>query len=152
AAAASRRRRSRCTRAASRTAPTPAPSSPAARPRAPTNSPSWSILSSRCSCHARPSTWTIRTIRTAGWISLLTKNMPYSTIIWDDDDDPHGNVQHIAEHDLTIDDVEAVLADPKSRGRSDSSDLPAVWGHVPDGRFIIVVFEQIDEDTIRVIT
>jgi hypothetical protein len=25
-------------------------------------------------------------------------------------------------------------------------------GHVPDGRFIIVVFEEIDADTIRVIT
>jgi hypothetical protein len=25
----------------------------------------------------------------------------YTTIIWDLDDDPEGNVQHIAEHDLT---------------------------------------------------
>jgi uncharacterized DUF497 family protein len=78
--------------------------------------------------------------------------MKYSSIIWDEDDDPGGNVQHIAEHDLTIEDVEAVLAAPTSEGHSKSSGLPAVWGYVPDGRFIIVIFDEVDEDTIRVST
>ena len=78
--------------------------------------------------------------------------MLFSSIFWDEDDDPQGNVQHIAEHDLTIEDVEEVLADPTSEGNSNSSGFPAVWGHVPDGRFIIVVFEEIDEDTVRVVT
>jgi uncharacterized DUF497 family protein len=78
--------------------------------------------------------------------------MKYSSIIWDEDDDPGGNVQHIAEHDLTIDDVEGVLTAPVSEGHSNSSGLPAVWGYVPDGRFIIVIFDEIDEDTIRVST
>ena len=32
--------------------------------------------------------------------------MSFPSIIWDPDDDPNGNVQHIAEHDLSIDDVE----------------------------------------------
>jgi hypothetical protein len=27
-------------------------------------------------------------------------------ILWDDPDDPEGNVEHLADHDLTIDDVE----------------------------------------------
>ena len=31
--------------------------------------------------------------------------MGYTTIIWDSDDDPDGNVQHIAEHDLTKEEV-----------------------------------------------
>ncbi len=48
--------------------------------------------------------------------------------------------------------MEDVLAAPTSKGHSDSSGLPAVWGYVPDGRFVIVVFEQIEEDTIRVVT
>ena len=78
--------------------------------------------------------------------------MRYSSILWDEDDDPHGNVQHVAEHDLTVEDVEEVLAAPVSEGHSDSTGYPAVWGHAPDGRFIIVVFETIDDDTIRVIT
>ena len=78
--------------------------------------------------------------------------MSFSSIIWDDDNDPQGNVQHVAEHDLTIDDVEAVLASPVSEGQSGSTKYPAVWGYVPDGRFIIAVFESIDDDTVRVIT
>jgi uncharacterized DUF497 family protein len=78
--------------------------------------------------------------------------MFYSSIIWDDENDPQGNVQHVAEHDLTVEDVEAVLAAPVSEGLSASTRFPAVWGHVPDGRFIIVVYEVIDEDTVRVIT
>ncbi len=78
--------------------------------------------------------------------------MIYSSIIWDEDDDLHGNLQHLAEHDLTVEDVEAVLAAPVSEGASNSSGFPAVWGYVPDGRFVIVVFEEIDENTIRVVT
>jgi uncharacterized DUF497 family protein len=78
--------------------------------------------------------------------------MDFQSIIWDEDDDPLGNVQHIADHDLSIDDVEAVLTDPDSDGTSRSSGLPAVWGYCPDGRYIIVGYEQIDEDTIRVVT
>ncbi len=30
-------------------------------------------------------------------------------VIWDLEDDPEGNVQHIAEHDLTPEEVESVL-------------------------------------------
>ena len=78
--------------------------------------------------------------------------MFYSTIIWDEEDDPQGNVQHVAEHDLTVEDVEIVLAAPASEGHSHSTGYPAVWGHVPDGRFIIVVFEAIDDAAIRVLT
>jgi len=78
--------------------------------------------------------------------------MKYSRILWDEAGDPHGNVSHIAEHDLTVDDVAEVLGAPVSEGASDSTGFPAAWGYVPDGRFIIVVFEEIDDDTIRVIT
>ena len=78
--------------------------------------------------------------------------MKYSSFIWDPPDDPDGNVQHVAEHDLTIEDVAEVFVAPVSEGHSKSSGLPAVWGYVPDGRFIIVVFEEIDEDTVYVVT
>jgi len=71
-------------------------------------------------------------------------------IIWNDE--PDGNVAHIEEHGLTVDDVEEVLANPDSRDVSRSSDLPCVFGYMPDGRYIIVVFELIDEDTIYPVT
>jgi uncharacterized DUF497 family protein len=78
--------------------------------------------------------------------------MRYSRFFWDEDDDPNGNVQHVAEHDLTVAEVEVVLIAPVSEGHSNSSGFPAVWGYVPDGRFIIVIFEEIEHDTTRVIT
>jgi len=38
--------------------------------------------------------------------------MRYFQVIWDDESNPEGNVQHIAEHGLTIEDVEHVLENP----------------------------------------
>jgi uncharacterized DUF497 family protein len=61
---------------------------------------------------------------------------------------PDGNVEHIAEHDLTIEDVEHVLAYPESEGFSRDTGRPCVFGYTPDGRFIIVIYEEFDEDTI----
>jgi hypothetical protein len=40
------------------------------------------------------------------------------TIIWDIEDDPEGNVQHIQEHGLTREEAKEVLLDPNSsRGK-----------------------------------
>jgi hypothetical protein len=45
--------------------------------------------------------------------------------IWDDE-----NVQHVAEHELTIEDVEHVLENPTSEGFSKSSGRPVLfWIH-----------------------
>jgi uncharacterized DUF497 family protein len=74
------------------------------------------------------------------------------SFFWDDENDPDGNVEHIAEHDLTIEDVEHVLKNPTAEGTSKSTGLPAAWGLTPDGRFIIVVYEEVAESTVRVIT
>jgi len=78
--------------------------------------------------------------------------MLYSSILWDADDDPDGNIQHLAEHGLDIEDVEWVLGAPESAGESKSSGMPVVWGHTSEGIYIIVVYEEIDEHTIRVVT
>lgn len=78
--------------------------------------------------------------------------MGYSVIIWDLDDDLEGNVQHIAEHDLTKEEVEDVLVDPEHRAFSRSSGLPIVLGTTSTGRFIAVVFQEIDPDTARPVT
>ena len=78
--------------------------------------------------------------------------MAFLWIIWDDESDPLGNVQHIAEHGLTTDEVEAVLNGPDSADSSDSSGRPCVFGFTPAGEYIIVIFESIDEDSIYPVT
>ena len=74
------------------------------------------------------------------------------SIFWDDENDPNGNVEHIAEHDLTVEDVEHVLKNPTEEGTSRSTGFPSIWGYTPDGRYIIVVYEEVAENTIRPIT
>ena len=78
--------------------------------------------------------------------------MDFLRILCDDPDDPEGNVEHIAEHGLSMDDVEDVLENPMSEGRSHSSGLPCAWGYTLEGLYILVVYEEIDEDSIRVVT
>ena len=78
--------------------------------------------------------------------------MDFPRIVWDEEEDPDGNVQHIADHDLTVEDVEHVLSHPSSEGVSRSTSLPLVWGYASDDRYILVVYEEIDQETIRGIT
>lgn len=74
----------------------------------------------------------------------------WQQIIWNEE--PEGNVEHIEEHGLTVSDVEYVLGNPESEEVSRSSGLPCVFGTTPEGRFIIVVYERVDEDTIYPVT
>ncbi|MCH8046318.1 MAG: DUF4258 domain-containing protein [Planctomycetes bacterium] len=78
--------------------------------------------------------------------------MNFIRILWDDPDDPDGNVQHVAEHGLDIEDVEEVLANPTSEGVSHSTGRPCAWGYTLENVYVIVVYEEVDADTIRVVT
>ena len=78
--------------------------------------------------------------------------MKFLQVIWDYDDQPDGNVQHIAEHGLTVEDVEYVLENPIREGISSSTRRPCCFGYTPGGDFIIAVYEQVDRDTIYPIT
>ncbi len=71
-------------------------------------------------------------------------------IIWNEE--PGGNLEHIEEHGLTIDEVEHVLAGYEREEISRSSGLPCVFGYTRAGAYIIVVYEQIDADTIYPVT
>ena len=77
--------------------------------------------------------------------------MAFIQFIWDDDD-PEGNVQHIAEHGLTINEVEFVLDNPTSNSMSHSSGRPCCFGFTPAGEHIIVIYELIDEDIVYPVT
>jgi hypothetical protein len=78
--------------------------------------------------------------------------MAFLDVIWDLDDDEEGNVAHIAEHDLTKDDVIWVLNHPVRHGTSRSSGRPVTYGYTQDDIYIAVVHEEIDEDTVYPVT
>lgn len=68
-------------------------------------------------------------------------------VIWDLPDDPDGNVQHIEEHGLTIDEVEDVLLNPRNKVvTSRSSGYPLTRGWTSTDRFICVIWEVVNED------
>jgi hypothetical protein len=54
--------------------------------------------------------------------------MPFDAILWDLEDDPDGNVQHCAEHDVSQDEVEDVLQNATDADISRSSGRPVVFG------------------------
>ena len=78
--------------------------------------------------------------------------MGYANAIWDLDDDPDGNVQHIAEHDVTKAEVEEVLQRPEGIETSRSSGRPIAFGETSTGRLIAVVYDEIDENTVYPVT
>ena len=70
--------------------------------------------------------------------------MKIDRIVWDMEDDPDGNVRHIAENGLTVDEVDEVLFGADEVTASYSSGLPLVFGPTSTGKYIAVVFEVIE--------
>lgn len=71
-------------------------------------------------------------------------------IVWDLDDDPAGNVQHISEHGVTMEEVEEVLASANEILASYSSGLPIVFGWTAGGKYLAVIFEVVNNDPLIV--
>jgi len=78
--------------------------------------------------------------------------VPYSSIIWDLDDDPDGNVQHCAAHGVAKEEVEEVVQNAMDKDISRSSGRPVVFGDTRTGRHLMVVYDEIDNDTIYPVT
>ena len=76
--------------------------------------------------------------------------MPWFDFYWGDQ--PGDNLEHIAEHGLTREDVNYVVQNPTENIRSRSSNRLAVKGYTPDGRFLFVTYEMIDDVTVYVVT
>jgi uncharacterized DUF497 family protein len=68
------------------------------------------------------------------------------------DDDPEGNVRHIAEHGLTKEDVEDVLYGVHELDTSRTSGRPIAFGFTSVGTFVCVVFEWVDDETVYPVT
>jgi uncharacterized DUF497 family protein len=78
--------------------------------------------------------------------------MAFDSIIWDLDDDPEGNVHHCAEHGVTKEEVEEVFQNATDADVSRSSGRPVVFGDTRTGRHLMVVYEEIDADTVYPMT
>lgn len=73
--------------------------------------------------------------------------MPYFEFIWTDE-----TIEHLAEHDISPEDFEEVVRDPLGTGKSRSSGLPVAFGYTSDGRYIIAVYEMVDQSTVTPVT
>ena len=73
--------------------------------------------------------------------------MPYYEFLWTDD-----LIEHIAEHGISQSDFEHVVCNATSRGRSRLSGLPVSWGYTADGRYVMAVYEELDDLTLLPVT
>jgi uncharacterized protein len=79
-----------------------------------------------------------------------------SDFLWDDDDDPNGNIAHIAAHGVTPTEAEDAILDPH-RVPATAGRIPgrqrhrAIVGATRNGRILLVVY-VVQEDAFRVIT
>lgn len=76
--------------------------------------------------------------------------MRWYEIVWNYE--PGGNVEHLAEHGLSPEEVEAVICNPLETTISRSSGRPAATGYTPDGRLIFVIYEELGDDTVYPVT
>ncbi len=68
-------------------------------------------------------------------------------VLWDLDDDPDGNVVHIAEHGITKEEVDEVLQDKdNATDVSASSGRPITFGRTTTGKHLAVVWEEVTDD------
>jgi len=71
--------------------------------------------------------------------------MTDATVIWDDE--PGGNVEHVAVNGLTPEEVDSVLLDPSiPTHTSHSSGRPCKFGRTDTGKHIIVVWDEESDD------
>ena len=73
--------------------------------------------------------------------------MPFDSIIWDLDDEPEGNVQHLLEHDVSVQEAEEVLLSRESRTeRSRLHDSWSTFGWTSTGRHLLVAWQHVQDD------
>jgi uncharacterized DUF497 family protein len=75
----------------------------------------------------------------------------FDFVEWDDEDDPKGNVWHIAEHGISPEEVEDVLYGPGRDDISRSSGRPLKFGRTSGGKDIVIVYEAVTDSGVTVI-
>lgn len=72
-------------------------------------------------------------------------------VYWDLDDDPDGNVQHVALHGLTPDEVDSVLYNTaKDVIWNHQHQRWSAFGTTHTGRFILVAYDVVTDDPLAV--
>jgi len=74
--------------------------------------------------------------------------MPWFDFIWDEAE----NLAHLAEHDLTPEDVEDVVRYADNRSISRTTGRQIAFGFTPSGRHVCVVYDKIEVMTVYVVT
>ncbi len=69
--------------------------------------------------------------------------MPFCFCVWNE-----ANIDHVAQHDVTMGEFEEVVGAPDSTAESHSSDRHIAMGMTSTGRYLCCVYELIDETTI----
>lgn len=73
--------------------------------------------------------------------------------IWDLDDDPNGNVRHLADHGLSVDDVIHAFETAFDFDISRSSGRPLLHGlAMDDFTEITVIYEEVNDGLVYVVT
>ncbi len=73
--------------------------------------------------------------------------MPFYTFVWDDE-----NEAHLAEHDVSVDELAEVVCDPDFVEESRLSGRPIAFGYTSTGKYLACVYELLDEVTVYAIT
>jgi hypothetical protein len=73
--------------------------------------------------------------------------MAYFQFVWTD-----AIVDHLSEHGVSQDDFEGVVNQPERRGESRSTGRPCCWGEATDGRYLLCIYEYLDDLTIIPVT
>lgn len=73
--------------------------------------------------------------------------MQIEVIYWDMEDEPDGNVEHVAEHGITIDEFEDVVLNPNNPVvESRSSDNFITFGYTSTGKHIAAVWALVSDE------
>ena len=73
--------------------------------------------------------------------------MPYYDFLWDD-----RTIEHLADHDVSLDEFEEVVGNPERTDTSRSSGRPCCYGYTSQGRYLFCVYERVDSMTVRPVT
>lgn len=71
----------------------------------------------------------------------------YFDFIWTDE-----IIQHLAEHDVTPEDFADVVCNPYRQDVSATSGRQCAFGYVSNGRYIIAIYEMLDDATVLPVT
>jgi len=80
-------------------------------------------------------------------LAIVINGMAYFEFVWID-----SVVEKLLEREISTEDIEGIVNAPTGQDLSRSTGLPVAFGHLADGRFVIVVYRWLDPFTVQPIT